>query len=104
MDIYYYLPYDIYYPTLVCSSVICCALVYQGYAVNTKNASTNPRLAYFKRTYLIAYSLVMTSDWLLGAYGYSLYKSYGLSLDTIAGLFIIGYLSSAVFGILDFVN
>jgi Na+-translocating ferredoxin:NAD+ oxidoreductase RnfE subunit len=78
-------------------------MVYQGYVVSnlhTKKASKNPRLASFKTDYLIVYSLVMTSDWLLGAYGYSLYKSYGLSLDTIAGLFIIGYLSSAVFGIL----
>ncbi|KAJ3299147.1 hypothetical protein HK104_009941 [Borealophlyctis nickersoniae] len=54
--------------------------------------------AMFKRNYLIVYSLVMMSDWLQGSYIYPLYKSYGYDLADIGVLFIVGFLSSAVFG------
>ncbi|KAJ1550272.1 hypothetical protein HK096_007824 [Nowakowskiella sp. JEL0078] len=38
------------------------------------------------------------NDWLQGSYIYALYRSYGLNIDQIAVLFVIGFLSSAVFG------
>jgi hypothetical protein len=38
------------------------------------------------------------SDWLQGPYVYALYKSYGYGLDSIGVLFIVGFLSSALFG------
>jgi hypothetical protein len=38
------------------------------------------------------------SDWLQGPYLYSLYESYGFRIEDIALLFIIGFVSSAVFG------
>ncbi|KAJ3413006.1 Molybdate-anion transporter [Chytridiales sp. JEL 0842] len=52
----------------------------------------------FRKNYLVVYSLVMFSDWLQGSYLYPLYKSYGYDLSDIAILFVVGFLSSAVFG------
>ncbi|KAI8929375.1 hypothetical protein BC831DRAFT_444187 [Entophlyctis helioformis] len=52
----------------------------------------------FQLNYLTVYSLVFVSDWLQGPYIYALYKSYGFELDAIALLFVMGFLSSAVFG------
>ena len=55
--------------------------------------------AQFRFHYLSVYALVLMSDWLQGAYSYSLYKSHGHDLDTISYLFIVGFLSSAVCGV-----
>lgn len=38
------------------------------------------------------------SDWLQGPYIYALYKEYGYGLQEIAILFVVGFLSSAIFG------
>ncbi|KAI8593331.1 hypothetical protein BDZ88DRAFT_493222 [Geranomyces variabilis] len=54
----------------------------------------------FKRNYLLVYSLVMTADWLQGPSTYPLYKYYGYDLAEIAILFVVGFLSSAIFGTL----
>ena len=40
------------------------------------------------------------SDWLQGPYLYTLYESYDFQIQDIALLFIIGFVSSAVFGTL----
>ncbi|KAF9916092.1 Molybdate-anion transporter, partial [Lobosporangium transversale] len=40
----------------------------------------------------------MMSDWLQGPYLYALYQKYGFEMYDIAVLFIIGFVSSAVFG------
>ncbi|TPX68724.1 hypothetical protein SpCBS45565_g02881 [Spizellomyces sp. 'palustris'] len=52
----------------------------------------------FKRNWLLVYSLVMMADWLQGPATYPLYISYGYDLSEIAILFVVGFLSSAVFG------
>ncbi|TPX36504.1 hypothetical protein SmJEL517_g01338 [Synchytrium microbalum] len=54
----------------------------------------------FKLNYLVVYAIVILSDWLQGPYIYALYRSYGYDLNDIAILFIVGFLSSAVFGTL----
>lgn len=41
---------------------------------------------------------IIASDWLQGPYVYALYKSYNYGLDAIGVLFIVGFLSSALFG------
>jgi len=38
------------------------------------------------------------SDWVQGPYLYTLYESYTFSMYDIAVLFIVGFVSSAVFG------
>lgn len=40
----------------------------------------------------------MMSDWLQGPYIYALYSSFGYSVQEIAILFVVGFLSSALFG------
>ncbi|KAI9102020.1 hypothetical protein DFS34DRAFT_577782 [Phlyctochytrium arcticum] len=52
----------------------------------------------FKKNWLLVYCLVITSDWLQGPSTYPLYISYGYDLSQIAILFIVGFLSSALFG------
>ena len=61
-------------------------------------APTSTPLRAFQLNYLLVYSLVFVSDWLQGPYIYALYKSYGYELDSIALLFVAGFLSSAIFG------
>ncbi|KAG0335229.1 Molybdate-anion transporter [Podila humilis] len=52
----------------------------------------------FRNNYLAVYLTVMMSDWLQGPYLYTLYESYSFSMYDIAVLFIVGFVSSAVFG------
>ncbi|KAF9578803.1 Molybdate-anion transporter [Lunasporangiospora selenospora] len=54
----------------------------------------------FRNNYLSVYLTVMMSDWLQGPYLYKLYESYHFEMYDIAVLFIIGFVSSAVFGTL----
>ncbi|RKO87670.1 hypothetical protein BDK51DRAFT_17045 [Blyttiomyces helicus] len=42
--------------------------------------------------------LTSVADWLQGSYIYPLYKAYGYDLHQIAILFVVGFLSSAIFG------
>lgn len=52
----------------------------------------------FRNNYLLVYLCMMMADWLQGPYVYALYKSYGYGLEEIGILFVVGFLSSAVFG------
>ncbi|KAF9278691.1 Molybdate-anion transporter [Mortierella alpina] len=52
----------------------------------------------FRNNYLAVYLTVMMSDWLQGPYLYTLYESYSFTMYEIAVLFIVGFVSSAVFG------
>lgn len=88
-----------YIHILVITGIISAVLIYKGHSSNLTSAKpAKPGYSEFKRKYLTVYAMVMASDWLMGAYGYSLYKSYGFSMETIAYLFVIGFMSSAVFG------
>ncbi|KAG0208836.1 Molybdate-anion transporter [Mortierella sp. GBA30] len=62
--------------------------------MNTSNDSYSK----FRNNYLAVYLAVMMSDWLQGPYLYALYQSYSFSMYDIAVLFIVGFVSSAVFG------
>ncbi|KAF9435092.1 Molybdate-anion transporter [Entomortierella beljakovae] len=52
----------------------------------------------FRNNYLAVYLTVMLSDWLQGPYLYALYQSYKFDMYDIAVLFIVGFVSGAVFG------
>ena len=52
----------------------------------------------FRNNYIVVYLCMMMADWLQGPYVYALYKSYNYQLDQIGYLFIMGFLSSAIFG------
>ncbi|KAF2072680.1 hypothetical protein CYY_006014 [Polysphondylium violaceum] len=54
----------------------------------------------FQIEYLTVYLLAMAADWLQGPYVYALYESYGFSKPDIAILFIIGFVSSLLFGMI----
>ncbi|KAI8904373.1 hypothetical protein EDD86DRAFT_194854 [Gorgonomyces haynaldii] len=75
---------------------IVCLALYLWTASQSKPVTKGLQL--FKRRYLIIFGLANASDWLQGPYTFSLYKSYGYELDDISLLFVIGFLSSAVFG------
>jgi len=62
------------------------------------NDESNPEYQKLNKSYLIVYSLVVTGDWLQGPYNYSLYQSYGLSLEKIGWMSVCGFLSSLVLG------
>ncbi|KAG0074837.1 Molybdate-anion transporter [Podila epicladia] len=52
----------------------------------------------FRNNYLAVYLTVMLSDWLQGPYLYTFYENCGFGMYEIAVLFIVGFVSSAVFG------
>jgi hypothetical protein len=52
----------------------------------------------FYKTYLPAYLLATSADWLQGPYKYALYSSYGYTQRDIAHLFVVGYGSGMVLG------
>jgi len=63
-------------------------------------ALRTPEFLSFQRNWLIVYLLAFFADWLQGPYVYALYDSYGYGSEDIAMLFIVGFLTSMVFGTL----
>ncbi|KAG0286504.1 hypothetical protein BGZ98_005053, partial [Dissophora globulifera] len=61
-------------------------------------STSNESFSKFRNNYLAVYLIVMLSDWLQGPYLYALYQSYSYQMYDIAVLFIVGFVSSAVFG------
>ncbi|KAL7467633.1 hypothetical protein ACHAXS_007874 [Conticribra weissflogii] len=57
---------------------------------------THRKLLY--QTYLPAYLLAASADWLQGPYKYALYSSYGYTQRDIAHLFVAGYGSGMILG------
>lgn len=58
----------------------------------------SPQLRAFQSLYFLVYILANASDWLQGPYVYALYHDYGHDADTIAILYIAGFISSMLFG------
>lgn len=58
--------------------------------------ATHRKLLY--QTYLPAYLLATSADWLQGPYKYALYSSYGYTQRDIAHLFVAGYGSGMILG------
>ena len=48
--------------------------------------------------YLPVYLLATLADWFQGPYVFALYRSYGYDINTVETLFLLGFLSSMVFG------
>jgi MFS family permease len=65
---------------------------------HTKKKSTPAGFDNFQKVYLAGYLLATSADWLQGPYMYALYKEHDLDRSQISLLFVMGYLSSAVFG------
>jgi MFS transporter, MFS domain-containing protein family, molybdate-anion transporter len=63
-----------------------------------EDAFENVEYVKFRNNYLLVYLCMMMADWLQGPYVYALYKSYGYGLEEIGILFVVGFLSSALFG------
>ena len=63
-----------------------------------KDLEKNKEMRRFQLEYFIVYTLAYFSDWLKGPYIYALYESYDISEENIAILFIIGFVSSGLFG------
>lgn len=59
-----------------------------------------PAFKKFQKNYIFVFLLAFFSDWLQGPYVYALYDFYGFDSRDIAILFIIGFMSSMVFGTL----
>ena len=51
-----------------------------------------------QKKFFSAYFPALFSDWLKGAYIYKLYSWHGYEEDSIALLYVTGFVSSAVFG------
>ncbi len=66
---------------------------------NQKTPTTSTEFFRFQLFYLIPYTLSVTADWLQGPYVYALYESYGYNIRDIGILFIVGFGSSALFGV-----
>jgi hypothetical protein len=58
----------------------------------------HPEFKVFQRNFLIVFLLVAAADWFQGPYIYAVYEAYGLSLEEIGSMFLIGYLTSMISG------
>ncbi|ORY31469.1 DUF791-domain-containing protein [Neocallimastix californiae] len=94
--------YFLYFIVLV---IACVAIIYlfrtkteESQNEKTEKKENNSEYQKLNKSYLIVYSLVVTGDWLQGPYNYSLYQSYGFSLEKIGWLSVCGYLSSLILG------
>mmetsp|Transcript_58241 Transcript_58241/g.103454 ORF Transcript_58241/g.103454 Transcript_58241/m.103454 type:complete len:529 (+) Transcript_58241:223-1809(+) len=52
----------------------------------------------FQASYLLVWNICVAADWLQGPYVYALYSAYGFSSSEIAELFVVGFVSSLIFG------
>ncbi|GAM17291.1 hypothetical protein SAMD00019534_004660, partial [Acytostelium subglobosum LB1] len=95
--------------------IICAVLQYVNYnsnkddqaskytglsSTNTFSVTSQMSFKAFQNQYLFIYLLAMGADWMQGPYVYALYKSYGFAMSDIAILFVSGFLSSMVFGVI----
>jgi len=61
---------------------------------------TSPEFRRFQTRFLVVFFIMMAADWMQGAYVYKLYEHYGFSMAENGQLFIAGFGSSMVFGII----
>ncbi|KAF0979844.1 hypothetical protein FDP41_000997 [Naegleria fowleri] len=87
------------FSVLAALMLICAGLIYFN-QTRTDNREKVDSQAFtrFQYIYLGVYLCMTFSDWLQGAYVYVLYESYGYHIDMISKLFIVGFLSSMLFG------
>ncbi|KAF4659690.1 hypothetical protein FOZ61_004548 [Perkinsus olseni] len=65
---------------------------------SSSGSAGNEEFHRFQLVYLGVYLLAVLADWLQGPFVYALYRSYGYSIEDIGSLFIVGFLTSGVFG------
>mmetsp|Transcript_6689 Transcript_6689/g.10544 ORF Transcript_6689/g.10544 Transcript_6689/m.10544 type:complete len:438 (-) Transcript_6689:2567-3880(-) len=90
---------DVYGYVLGVLLVICAVLGKQQYD-GLKGTVTTTEFKMFQRKFLSVYVLMTAADWIQGPYLYKLYVFYGFPPSDIGFLFVIGFVSSAVFGTL----
>lgn len=61
-----------------------------------KTSSTKSDVKPFQRRFLLGYLVMKTGDWIQGPYVFALYEHYGLSIEEIAKLFLVAYISSMI--------
>eukprot|EP00051_Salpingoeca_urceolata_P028781 m.488072 g.488072 ORF g.488072 m.488072 type:complete len:431 (+) comp25521_c0_seq1:92-1384(+) len=66
----------------------------------SKGASaTSADFKNFQFRYLVVYLVMMAADWMQGPYVYALYSFYGFTMEQNGQLFIVGFGTSMIFGI-----
>jgi len=86
-----------FYPTLI-PPLLVVTLVLAWLARPSTTEVVPPGFHRFQLRYLSAWSLCVAADWLQGPYVYAIYAEYGFSKQEIAELFVMGFVSSMVFG------
>eukprot|EP01098_Paradermamoeba_levis_P007008 TRINITY_DN2912_c0_g1_i5.p1 TRINITY_DN2912_c0_g1~~TRINITY_DN2912_c0_g1_i5.p1 ORF type:complete len:450 (-),score=150.21 TRINITY_DN2912_c0_g1_i5:137-1486(-) len=93
--------YQFFFGAFVALAVLCAIVHYLSRDQGSKATSEQENDPIFKRfqtNFLVIYIVAMGSDWLQGPYVYALYRAYGFDKEQIAQLFVVGFLSSMVFG------
>lgn len=90
--------------TLVSLIYVLLLAIVGAFVIDKKSHTiTEPHNVHYKnlqKCYLIAFYLATFADWLQGPYIYKIYTDYGYSGDTIAILYITGFASSCLCGII----
>jgi hypothetical protein len=63
-----------------------------------ERSKTTPEFRLLQRDFLIGFGLNVAADWIQGPYVYKLYSFYGFSKGEIGVLFVVGFVSSLIFG------
>ena len=72
---------------------------YGGGGNHKRTEQTTQSFKRFQRTFLAIFYVMMAADWIQGAYVYRLYEHYGFSMAENGRLFVAGFASSMVFGL-----
>jgi len=65
-----------------------------------KNANENSKFKRFQQNIVLVWLTMMMADWMQGPYVYELYSFYGFDKATIGHLFVVGFGTSGVMGVL----
>jgi hypothetical protein len=63
-----------------------------------ETAFSDPRFKRHRYRFLLVWGICSSADWLQGPYVWELYHNYGYKQDDIDKLFVIGFVSSMIFG------
>eukprot|EP00761_Pharyngomonas_kirbyi_P004234 gb/GECH01004238.1/.p1 GENE.gb/GECH01004238.1/~~gb/GECH01004238.1/.p1 ORF type:complete len:420 (+),score=71.47 gb/GECH01004238.1/:1-1260(+) len=81
-----------------CFTILACICGFIQYQQWHSEQKGGKKIQELRKNFFIGYCLAAASDWIQGAYMYSLYEKYGLSEAQIALIFVIGFGSSSIFG------
>lgn len=92
--------YSFFHVCTAVSALLLAAVMF--YSSKGKDGGSKGTLEFrrFQTRFLIVFFIMMAADWMQGAYVYKLYEHYGFSMAENGQLFIAGFGSSMVFGII----